>query len=247
MGASTRPCGSASPAIPSFGNRSNAARAEVAAFARAVHADGAGEQVLLVAADEEAASPPRACSRAMRPRWSLQPFGDIWLRDTGVIVDNQGVGHDFEFNGWGGKYHYEGDQSRSARCSPSSGAWKCSRSRLGARRRLDRLGRHRPCRHHRTVPAQPQPQPNPDSQREAEERLYNRSGLRPRCCGSATVSAMDHTDGHVDNLARFVGENRLAIPIAGRERPQLASSMPTPSAAPRHSGSRSFRSPRPAA
>ncbi|WP_416359417.1 agmatine deiminase family protein, partial [Enterobacter hormaechei] len=24
-------------------------------------------------------------------------------------VDNRGVGHDFEFNGWGGKYHYEGD------------------------------------------------------------------------------------------------------------------------------------------
>ncbi|WP_193753117.1 agmatine deiminase family protein, partial [Sphingomonas endophytica] len=36
------------------------ARDEVTAFARAVHADGRGETVLLVAADEEAATDARA-------------------------------------------------------------------------------------------------------------------------------------------------------------------------------------------
>ncbi len=61
-----------------------AARAEVVAFARAVHADGAGEEVRLVAADPESA---RAAAEVAP--WATivqEPFGDIWLRDTGPLV-----------------------------------------------------------------------------------------------------------------------------------------------------------------
>ena len=80
------------------------AQAEVAAFARAVHADGAGEQVWLVAADDAAAAEARRV--APFARVIVERFGDIWLRDTGAIVCGTGTerrAQGFGFNGWGGK------------------------------------------------------------------------------------------------------------------------------------------------
>ena len=65
------------------------AREEVLAFARAVHADGRGERVILVAADGEAADAARAMAGDMADV-VVQPFGDIWLRDTGPIVTGDG-------------------------------------------------------------------------------------------------------------------------------------------------------------
>ena len=60
------------------------AEREVAAFAAAVHAGGKGEAVWLVAAHEDAA----AAARELAPFATVvtEPFGDIWLRDTGPIV-----------------------------------------------------------------------------------------------------------------------------------------------------------------
>ena len=77
------------------------ARDEVVAFAAAVHADGKGEQVLLVAANDEAAD----AARAMAPFATVivELFGDIWLRDTGPIIGADGTANSFLFNGWGGK------------------------------------------------------------------------------------------------------------------------------------------------
>src|SRR4051812_3055578 len=57
-----------------------AAREEVIAFAQAVHADGRGERVILVAADEASAlEASRMAGNAAEVQ--VQPFGDIWLRD----------------------------------------------------------------------------------------------------------------------------------------------------------------------
>src|SRR3954469_17222017 len=64
------------------------AEQEVAAFAEAVHAGGKGEQVRIVAAHEDAAE---AASRiAPFAQVIVEPFGDIWLRDTGPIVVGSG-------------------------------------------------------------------------------------------------------------------------------------------------------------
>ena len=51
----------------------------------------------------------------------VQPFGDIWLRDTGAIIRGDGVEAHFEFNGWGGKYDLPGDDDIGLRLAQARG------------------------------------------------------------------------------------------------------------------------------
>jgi agmatine deiminase len=195
------------------------AEREVAAFAAAVHADGRGETVRLVAAHEDAA----ASARALAPFADIivEPFGDIWLRDTGPIV--VGSGHarraqGFAFNGWGGKYDLEGDQdigerlAHRARLPFAKADWVLEG---GA---IDHDGSG-------TVITTEQCLLNPNrntlTRDQIEERLRSDLGFeRVIWLGSGLLN--DHTDGHVDNLARFVAQGRVAIPTAATDDPNGA-------------------------
>jgi agmatine deiminase len=192
----------------------SAAREEVAAFARAVHAEGRGERVVLVAADADAAD--AAARAAPFAEVVLEPFGDIWLRDTGPIVVGDGQARDFLFNGWGGKYDLPGDDSIGARLARSrgiaveeahwvleGGAIDGDGTGLVVTTEQCLLNRNR----------------NPGMGRgEVEERLRADLGFtRVLWLGEGLLN--DHTDGHVDNLARFVAPGRLAIPEADDNDP----------------------------
>jgi len=197
------------------------ARAEVAAFALAVHAQGRGEEVRLVAADGESAR--AAAVRAPFATVVEEKFGDIWLRDTGPLLVSGGKGlaaRSFRFNGWGGKYELEGDDTIGARLAGTLGleAERFDWVLEGGAIDVDGTGLAVT-----TEQCLLNPNRNPGVGRdEIEARLREQLGIeRLLWLGEGLLN--DHTDGHVDNLARFVAEGVLAMPLpAGADDPNAA-------------------------
>jgi agmatine deiminase len=195
------------------------AEREVAAFAEAIYAGGKGEQVRLVAAHEGAAETARElCPFA---QVIVEPFGDIWLRDTGPIVlggGKQRRAQGFGFNGWGGKYDLDGDQDIGERLANSAALPFAKAEWILEGGAIDGDGSG-------TVITTEQCLLNPNrnnlTREEVEERLERDLGFeRVVWLGEGLLN--DHTDGHVDNLARFVAPGRVAIPTATKDDPNFA-------------------------
>ena len=195
------------------------AEREVAAFAEAVHAGGKGERVRLVAAHEGAAE--SAARLAPFAEVVVEPFGDIWLRDTGPIVLGSGSARraqGFSFNGWGGKYDLPGDGDIGERLAQAGDLPFAKADWVLEGGAIDGDGSG-------TVVTTEQcllnPNRNAMTRSEIEQRLCDDLGFeRVVWLGSGLLN--DHTDGHVDNLARFVAPGRVAIPTAARDDPNEA-------------------------
>lgn len=191
------------------------ARTEVVAFARAVHAEGRGERVLLVAADDEAATAARTMAGDFA-EIVVESFGDIWLRDTAPILLSDGSARDFAFNGWGGKYDLPGDSDIGARLAADRDipVERCDWVLEGGAIDGDGTG---------LVVTTKQCLLNPNrnpalDQAQIEQRLHDDLGYAQILwLGDGLMH--DHTDGHVDNLARFVAPGVLAIPEAADNDP----------------------------
>ena len=192
---------------------------EVAAFAEAVHAGGKGEKVRLVAAHDGAAYSARKL--APFAQVIVEPFGDIWLRDTGPIVLGSGKARraqGFGFNGWGGKYELHGDQDIGEQLANSAGLSFAKADWILEGGAIDGDGSG-------TVVTTEQCLLNPNrntlTREETEQRLLDDLGFeRVIWLGSGLMN--DHTDGHVDNLARFVAPGRVAIPTSAKDDPNDA-------------------------
>jgi agmatine deiminase len=195
------------------------AEGEVAAFAEAVHAGGKGEKVWLVAAHEGAGA--RARELCPFAEVIVEPFGDIWLRDTGPIVlgtVRQRQAQGFRFNGWGGKYDLDGDQDIGERLAQRAGLPFAKVDWILEGGAIDGDGSG-------TVITTEQCLLNPNrntlTREETEQRLFDDLGFeRVVWLGSGLMN--DHTDGHVDNLARFVAPGRVAIPTPAKDDPNDA-------------------------
>jgi agmatine deiminase len=164
-------------------------------------------RVRVLANGAEAEASARA---ALRDCAEIVPacYGDIWLRDTGPVFARDGRGPvalRFRTNGWGGKYLLDGDDtvgddiSRLARVPMrrfdfvlEGGAVEHDGDGTLLTTRETLLNANR----------------NGWSEREAEEALRHAFGVRKVIWLDRGLEG-DHTDGHIDNLARFVGPGRV--------------------------------------
>lgn len=193
------------------------AQAQIAAFADAVRAGGKGEDVRLVCNDETSAAQARALLTS-DAQIVVQRIGDVWLRDTGPIgvvgPARERVLVDFRFNGWGGKYDMPGDEDIGARLAATT-ALPCLSAPFifeGGAVDTDGTGLFVT-----TEQCLLNPNRNPGvDKRQIETLLAGTLGLTDMLwLGDGLLN--DHTDGHVDNLARFVAPGVIAIPQASTD------------------------------
>ncbi|GGE02777.1 hypothetical protein GCM10011515_23000 [Tsuneonella deserti] len=184
------------------------AQEQIAAFANAVAESG--QQVRLLVRDP--ANEARARSLVSGAvTLERRCFGDVWLRDTGPLVRSDGTALRCRFNGWGGKYLMEGDQAIGAELARDAGLPVTESDWILEGGAIDTDGTGLVVT---TEQCLLNPNRNPELSRgEIEARLRRDLGFdRVLWLGDGLLN--DHTDGHVDNLGRFVGPNRIALPCA---------------------------------
>lgn len=181
-----------------------AAQEQIARFANAVAESG--QEVRLIVRD--AANEARArslCSAAVM--LERRRYGDIWLRDTGPVFYSNDRCALFTFNGWGGKYVLDHDDTVGAfvAIQAQADATRWDRVLEGGAVDCDGEGTILTTRECLLNPNR-NPLMTPDQIR----------GLLGDALGGAAVIWIergllnDHTDGHVDNIARFIAPGVVA-------------------------------------
>lgn len=184
------------------------AQQQIAAFASAVAESGQPVRLLVRDAANEARARNLVSSAVTLER---RTFGDVWLRDTGPLVRSDGTALRCRFNGWGGKYLMAGDQTIGAELARDAGLAVTQSDWILEGGAIDTDGTGLVVT---TEQCLLNPNRNPQLSRdEIDARLARDLGFdRVLWLGDGLMN--DHTDGHVDNLARFVAPGRLVLPRA---------------------------------
>lgn len=187
-------------------------RKDIAAMVKAL---SDGDLVKVLACGEEALGSAR---EMLGDSAEVVPFeyDDIWLRDTGPVfsVDDTGQNHraeTFGFNGWGGKFDLPRDKTLAARIAMSLCVGVRTHSFVLEGGSIDADGAG-------TLLSTRQCLLNPNrnprlSGAEIEKAVLEAYGARKIIWVEKGLQN-DHTDGHIDNLARFVGPGHVVCQCA---------------------------------
>ncbi len=199
------------------------AQAEVIALVRALAGPG-GEHVKLMAYGVAAVAAARkALSGLAKVEVVPGRFGDIWFRDTGPIFvkrDGHALAVGFEVNGWGGKYELPHDGEVAGQIAAASKTDLEHHDFIVEGGALEHDGEGTILTTRQCVLNANR---NADwTEAKAEVALTRALGAR-KVIWLSDGLANDHTDGHVDNLARFVRPGVVACPEAfGDDDPNRA-------------------------
>lgn len=193
-------------------------RADVAALVK-VLSDNGNHVRLLVNGDEAAQSALAAVGNAAE--MVSAKYGDIWLRDTGPIFafrDGERVALRFRTNSWGGKYDLPDDATVGDRMAELADSEIVRFAFVLEGGAVDHDGEG-------TVLATKQTLLNPNrngwTAEQAEAALAQFGTKKVIWVDEGLLG--DHTDGHIDNIARFVAPGRVVCQApAGDDDPNAA-------------------------
>jgi len=206
-----RACWLAFPSDPELWPTLDEAQASFVTMCRAIAEPGRelpAEKLQVLVSDAAAETSARHLLGELPARFHQIAFGDIWMRDIAPVFLKRGDGKvgsvRFRFNGWGGKYSYPGDSEVAEQvqtlmplerfASPlcleggaveSDGKGLCLTTRDVALNQNRNAGL---------------------TQGDVEKLLRDALGAE-RTIWLTRGLLNDHTDGHIDNIARFIGEN----------------------------------------
>lgn len=192
------------------------AREEIAALFAAIadvdpkSGETRGEHLRVLACGDEAVASATVALHGKGAEIIPAEFGDIWLRDTAPIFVHGGDGLHascFRFNGWGGKYVLDGDDQVAALVAAKAGTPARSQGWVFEGGSIDIDGEGAALT---TRQCLLNPNRNPDLvQRDIERSLRDALGIETLIWIDEGL-INDHTDGHVDNIARFVAPGVVA-------------------------------------
>lgn len=179
------------------------ARREVADLCHMLTAPTTQPRIQLLVREASVAAPARELLRGANVELVEGPYGDIWLRDTAPVFATDGQqlrATVFRFNGWGGKYLMDGDEHVAEYVASHSDTPMHELPFVGEGGAIESDGEGTVLT---TRSCLLNPNRNPEaSEEQLDAALREALGVRQVIWLDQGL-LYDHTDGHIDNVARF--------------------------------------------